>query len=202
MIWRAGTCCARASMLSVRPGPTSSSTCALPPPPVPEDRSVSSAPAKRTVERRCLTQYSGSVASAAVIHRPLTFDRNGICGGRRAMVRQNNLNSSSTGSSIAECAATSIRTRVQSMSRAASSRSRVSTSAAGPDATQSSGAFTAAMLRPSGINARNSLSASGTLNMRPRGIASNSRPRSITSSSPSASVITPDRHAATYSPML
>jgi hypothetical protein len=80
--------CWRVSELSVRPGPTSRAWRA-------GRASARRTPsAKRTVLRRCATQYSGSVASASVIHVPVRLDRNGsdgcaarCCAGRRGTRR-------------------------------------------------------------------------------------------------------------------
>ena len=44
--------------------------------------------AKRTVPRRCATQYSGSVASASVMNRPLRFETKGIVGAFSAIDRR------------------------------------------------------------------------------------------------------------------
>ena len=56
----------------------------------------------RTVFRRCCAQYSGSVASAAVIHVPVKLDRYGICGGRSVTRRICAMNDPSIGSIIEE----------------------------------------------------------------------------------------------------
>ena len=74
--WPAVADVIRASPLSVRPGPTSSSVLDAP------LRKVRSPSAKRTVSRAWRAQYAGSVACASVSQPPVTLEMTGRRGGR------------------------------------------------------------------------------------------------------------------------
>ena len=137
-----------------------------------------------------------------MIHAPVTLETNGTFGAPSRIVRQNRSNSGRMGSSIFECAATEMWMRVVSTSRRASSTSSASIAAAGPEATQSPGAFTAAIDSSSPSSGTSAASASATLSIAPAGRLSKRRPRTSTSAMPSRTENTPARQAATYSPRL
>ena len=71
--------CWRASVASVRPGPTSRSTRSG------ASNRVASASEKRTVLRMCAVQYPGSVSSPGAVQAPVVSDRKGMAGSRSAM---------------------------------------------------------------------------------------------------------------------
>src|SRR5215471_1444947 len=187
--------CGRTRLLRFCPGPASTSTR-----PLSFSNSFTPSP-NRTVCRRCLTQYSTSVASPAPIQFPLRFDTYGSCGARSRTPPRHFRNRGSTGSSSDvwnACDVCSLCTPIPPSSSRFSSRSTASWR---PPTTHRSHRFTAdSSTSPS--SGCNSSSPIPTDSITPRSASCISRPRSTTSLSPSSTVNTPAMHAATYSPML
>ncbi len=188
--------CCRAKVLSVWPGPTSSRTRSE------SWRILASPSEKRTVCRRCAAQYSGSTASSARTQSPVRLDTHGIVGSSKEIVRRNARNSSRTGATSSECAATEMWIRRASTPRSASPRSMRAMAADSPDNTHASGRLMAAIETPSPTNSRAAASDSATPSIAPSGSRSNSSPRLATSAIASSKDNAPPRHAAAYSPAL
>ncbi len=88
------------------------------------------------------------------------------------------------------------------MSFAVSSSSNACSASSGPETTQSSGLFSAAIDRRGSSIARTDSADCATLIMPPAGTRSNNSPRRTTSARPSSNESTPASCAAEYSPML
>ena len=167
----------------------------------------SAVPARRLKTARAAEDAASSspatIASAAEIHVPVTFETNGTTGARRSTRSTSARKASRAGSIIAEWKACEVSSRRAVTPARASAVSHAAIASNGPDTTQSAGPFDCGQ-RQTVRQQRHHLSLRqrhGQHRARPA-IACISRPRAATSASASWSENTPARHAATYSPML
>ncbi len=158
----------------------------------------------RTASRTWVRQYAAVVTSAPSASRPVTFETNGSLGGDSFTAPASRSNAARIGSTSGEWNACDTTSGLQRTPCSARARDAASTSAAAPDTTVCSGAFTAAIETFAWCGAIASATHASGANTAviapPAGSDCISRPRSAMSRAASSSDITPARYAAANSP--